>query len=607
MRAEETAMLRELELDGRRTAGELSDGRSGLWGQVRQVESQLLQNRLDDPPTSARMQRLGRHLGALVGELLPESARRLDALHRAARGPAPAGSDREESPAAPAAFETALAAALAAHESIDSTLRAMLAELDEWRRESDRSRVLNDLLAAQRRLRDRTEQLGAQSLSQSLEELSPQQRADLAVTAREQRQLARPVEALLESGSTPGSPDDDAPPATIGSPLGDQIRQAADQILANQIGRALASQSDIIRQLAEAVSNAGSALASPEEALRALEQRRDLVQRLTSRQAKLVSAAEELKSSTAGDSDQGQRDVIRRGQGELSAELSGLADDLRRDLLPEAARNAGRAAAFSREAAAGIDGASPPSALTAQRRVLDELSELDARLLEAQQEAARLKLAALLAALPTLLEPLHERQQELARETGEIESERQVAGRLSRTHLRRIRDAAEAQRQVAAATAAHIADADGLPLVASVLEDALVQMQAAADQLDRRVTDGRTSDPQHAAAAALEMLLGSLAAAQASVEDPHSPPTPPEAGEGGQAAGAAWVEIHLLRSLQADLLARTQSARERAQSGQPAESPGELERLAAEQEALARKGARWLQELQKPLSRGKVE
>ena len=242
--------IRELELQLRRLLANLTDARTGLSAQMQRVRDELIWNQLTEPVIAARCDRLTQHLTGLVDAQAPALGQKLAALQQAIGRPA--ATDPPPPDAAPlvdaAAFTTALTAAADAHAVIGTTLAAMLAELADWRRHSDASRTLAELLAGQQRLHEETRELAARTAARAAADLAPQEQADLARATQRQRTLADRTATLPAEAAEP-SPGDASEQASTDLPadvatgtLAGRMSQAADFLAAHQLGQALDEQ-----------------------------------------------------------------------------------------------------------------------------------------------------------------------------------------------------------------------------------------------------------------------------------------------------------------------------------------------------------------------------
>jgi hypothetical protein len=225
-------------------------------------------------------------------------------------------------------------------------------------------------------------------------------------------------------------------------------------------------------------------------------------------------------------------------------------------------------------------------AAATQEETLDDLLQAQRELAEAARAAEQRKAIEQLAALAAQLRTLQQEQHRILDETKTLEGEQQAAGRRSRAALKQLISLAERQQAARKATTDLAAELEELELIRRVLDRAGGEMQISADGLAARDTGmGVTSAQQ----AALDRLASLLAVAEASPAQPPSDSPMAEPTETTDLAdqAARGMQLRLLRTLQADLLARTEAVRQQLQGGASGELDEAVARLAEEQAELA--------------------
>jgi len=265
-------------------------------------------------------------------------------------------------------------------------------------------------------------------------------------------------------------------------------------------------------------------------------------------------------------------------------------------LRQESARTAQRAAQRMQQAARQLD-EDPDAALTEQQQAIEDLEQLRNEIAEERNEAAERLAFELLEKIGDELKSMIAREQTVIDETARLQQLREERGSLTRAQLRSLRDLAEAQAGLHKETEALVARLEPAPVFAVALRGAGRQMKFAAERLDERDTGAETQKRETAARQRLVDLIAALEARPKPPEENAPPPEPP-AGEppmpppmpngppGDRIPPLA--ELRMLRTLQADLLRRTEELDARAAAGEltPADQR-ELEELAVEQEELA--------------------
>ena len=291
--------------------------------------------------------------------------------------------------------------------------------------------------------------------------------------------------------------------------------------------------------------------------------------------------------------------MLQKQQSDQSTELDDLARALRRKLLNRPADTASRAAARARDAAEALAARRHEQVDAAQAETLDDLAQLDQELTTAAEQVEERRRLQLLLSLADALPTLRDAQTQLASETEALEARRQQSGRLSRGELKRLQTATAEQARLQQDVRQLAERAVPLGFIRSLLSDAANDMQSAGERLQAKSTDAATLDLQRSAAQRLETLSTTLdqsAAAPPSDSPPSSTPPPPP-GSGS----INWIELTLLRTLQADLLRRAEALPAPALEQEPtAEETAAREHLAAEQAALASQAAELLQRMQTP-------
>ena len=138
----------------------------------------------------------------------------------------------------------------------------MLGQLARWDSYRRFHREIGQLIRSQEALNQRTMELGRRTLAKELRDLLPQERADLKVAAREQTELARLFDRLLQGmGETADQlrQTDPSAAATIADAfaqatklaLGATMRAAGDGVEQNRIGQAVAQQKQVVENLQE--------------------------------------------------------------------------------------------------------------------------------------------------------------------------------------------------------------------------------------------------------------------------------------------------------------------------------------------------------------------
>ncbi len=235
--AGDTNRLRASDVQQQQVARMLGEQAGGAAQLVDELISDIESNKAVDSEVSVRMNRLASTLANVNRELMPSLQSDLLRATKLAHG----------------VDESLLGAIGATQEAITAELQLMIDQLSQWDDFRRFARGVNELLKQQQALADRVRQLP--TLGRSTDELTDQQRADLARAAGEQSDLAKRVDRLKfemrRLGETVGESDPAAAEAlstaieqSQSSGLSETMRSASNEISKNQLGNASRSQSD---------------------------------------------------------------------------------------------------------------------------------------------------------------------------------------------------------------------------------------------------------------------------------------------------------------------------------------------------------------------------
>jgi hypothetical protein len=587
---EDADLLKRVAHDQSRIGVDLNDERRGVSPRALALLEELAWNRLDDPATAERLERLQRDLRRLATEVLPVSEQALD---RARRFTEPGGSNVPE-----ADVEAALAAAEAAQTEAAATLDALLALFADWQRQYDLRRQMDEIAAGQRQLQTDTAAVGRRTLTRRLSELTPQEQADLARLSERQSQLARPVqrladelERLLAAADAERSaltPDDlrEALDVVRQGAIAETMQQAGRAIALNQFGETLQAQQRVQQSLEELEQVLrGLGAADPETLLKQVRQAEAETELLRRRQEESLQKSRELADAGRA-ADEGELQRLQGQQQELAAQTEASARRLRRQQFLRPATSAARAADAMRSAADALQEDVAPEALAAQQDAIDDLLQAQRSLAELRRQLEVGRAAARMAELATLLETLGGRQQHLREETGRLDAQQRERGSLSRSQLKTLRDLGDGQSQLARDVGDLAGTLVDVQVFQAVLSAARSDMELAAGRLAERLVDAATQSAQEDAIRRLADLRAVLVDSQAASGRP--------AGETEAAADASidavsdvtlLAQLRLLVRMQAAIARRVDGlAAQLSPGGEPAEEQrAELARLAAEQ------------------------
>lgn len=576
LRPEDRDLLNRLQWDQRRLTAQIGDDARGLGQRARQLRSEFVSNEVSDPEAEPQLEQLAQELVDLARSLLPDIDQELT---QAIKGlDADASRSNSADPADATAPESSplnlLQKAETGQRRVIATLDERQAELSRWQSDRHLGDGLQEVANEQQMLNRDAGEVGSQTLSRALSELTPQQRADLNTLADRQRRLAHRAEQLEREFDTLSEQLEDRDPLRAA-----EARDVADQLRESQLAMRLRQASEDVAF--NRLGNAGPIQQAAEAALRSLVEqwttsRPDDVEQMLKR----VDAAEQMAKSLHDDIEEMRKksaatelanasDEARRQLREDALELRKRAERLERELQrlrlqrgQAAARQATESLRAGAEALAGDPGDAAAQEFAAAEQDIEKLqSELERerhRLNDqlAQEEA--------LQRLETL-KSLKLRQEAVVGEILRLENERQTSGRLTRGQIRSLQDLAAAERDLQH-MAAKIGDELQQAVVAkSALASVARSLELAADRLGERQTDVPTQLLAGDAARRLSRIVEAWSRqAEQNEQAAGEAAEPPADGDQPEAAGPPpgedvplKLQLTLLRELQADCLERT--------------------------------------------------
>ena len=458
----------------------------------------------------------------------------------------------------------------------------------------------------QDKLASQTDQLRDTTLGQSLDTLTPTQRADLTRLAQRQSELARRFDNLvtrMEQIRDQVSPSDPLVEAAIEDALElvsrvrlpGQMRESGRNIEQNRMGDATQRQTEIddgLRQLLAILDphQQREGQRQLQQLQRAAAELENQIRGQTRWQDKLTKA----QTQTDGQPRQRQLQKLERERQQTADELERLARQLQRLQAPHAADSVTKAAETARQAAPA-DQASRAAQQSQQmenelRQARQQLAE---RIRQAEADLARQQLAQ----LRQLLQGLADRQQAVIDETVRLEDLRENRGQRSRAQRISLHQLSAEQRLLAV-------EADNLSprlepweVFHLALASAKQQMIHAADRLDQNDTSTKTQQIEEASRLRLQQMITAL------LPDPPPDDSDSSSDSGGAGQGdqqpqppppsprdlQMLAQLKLLRQMQTEVQRRTLQLDQWRQTpgGLTAEREQELTHLAREQGDLA--------------------
>lgn len=607
LRADDVDQLESAELDQRRLSSQLADPVEGLLPRAERLLRTLNENGLGDATARAGLETIVDELALLREHDLPDAesgltnGRKLAAT--AAEGtPKDAAGDVHDE----------LSTAAAAQSRILGALTELTGRLSRSRGRRALELDLDEIVARQRELRDRTAGLVEGTFNRRFRDLSEQERAELEKIAASQRSRADDVERLQRQlRGTADSLDETNPDAA------DLVRDAAN-LLGEQA--TAARMTDVVERLrpndpSETV-RAGDALNEQERVLESLGDIRTTLEDRTVNDAEtlvkeLRRAEEELRAladeqaeilrktreaENLGDAERERElETLEKRQNDLRRRASRLSRRARRLRANSASRATDRAGDRMEDVARLLKQRQPDRTHELQQETLDELEEaLDDVASERRRAEERLA-REMLETFAGELKSMIERQRGLLAESERLRTAvAERGGRPSRTMARTLVNLGDVQSGLANETDDLAEQLAAAEVFVVALRGAAERMRAAAKRLADKQADDPVVDAQRAALARLEALVAALSEENAGGDPAAQPPDGGGGAEQPTAGGddelvSILAQLRLLKSLQEGLLARTERLDEmRGQGGLPdADLDAELESISSEQERIA--------------------
>jgi hypothetical protein len=595
--------LRGVELNERQVIRTLSSRTDGLPMQILALREELDNNRLSSPDVQRRMEAMLGELERLDRQQFPVIARELTAAIKSSQirlQEQPAGRQPKGRVPPDPGVRNALAAAGKHQDQVIATLETLIGELGRWDSYRRFHREIAQLQRDQEELGKGTTDLGRRTLAKDLQDLLPQESADLKINARQQADLAGQwdhVQQEMQSSLAPLQESDAAAAKTVAAALhraqdlaiSGQMRSAGDDIQQNQMGRAIAEQKQVVGDLQQVLDVLADRRESePEGLVRKF-------RTLQSEAGKIADAEQELqKRMAAAAGNRGELDRLAAEQDQLRQQTEQLLRDLQRLAAEQPSRAVQRAVKAMQDAAKlAREGAAQRASESAQE-AHDALKEGTGHLAdERSRREAELAMEQMVQ-LEESLRSLRDRQQKALDETQRIEEKVRLNGSLTRSEAASLLDLARNERLLESEAAGMAQKAAGAEVLHLALTSAVEKMQQAAALLNSRQSGGETQEAEHAALKWLDQVLEALK------KDPQAPAPSPPGGlgdkgnkpPGAQNPGQAlrnFVQIKLLKLMQLDVNDQSRKAEQQALQGGAAGGEGRkrLAELAAQQGRLA--------------------
>ena len=583
--------LHSVELNQRRIGQRVSDPREGLQTQAAELLRNLENNRLDRPETARHLKRLQEVLDELARGNLPSIERQLlDSLKIA----------RLEFSEQQLAGDSNTAKPLKEAGRLQKETIASLEKLlEEMRRWDDYRRISADVAGVhreQQQIQEAAERQRLQGVGRSLEELSPQQRADLERLAQKQAGLARRVDKLQGRMESMGEELQERDPlaaetlaealdAVRRSALSGAMRESARDIQGNRVGRAVQKQAEIDQQIEDWLDTLANRREHQlDRRLKKLNEAEEAIKQLEKKQKALkddIAAAQNI-----ADPQERKRELerLRKQQQQLAEEAQKLGRRLERLQAQKAADS------LQQIGDQGDDGQNrdPQEQAKLTQELLDQAQQ---DLQEDKQQTAKDLHQEQLVRLEQEMIGLARRQEAVGKQTGEMDAlfqQQQQQWRRGQTAT--LDNLAAEQLELSEITSELAEKMASAPVFELGLRSAARSMSRSLKGLQRRKTDEDIRAAQKDALKRLQRMAEAIR---------HRPPPPSDSQPSEQQGDAAGdqpgdnlprlAELMLLKKMQEEIHRRTvELEKQRRDQGEWSESQQqEVQDLAQEQGRLA--------------------
>lgn len=648
LRAQDFDLLQRVEIDQREISARLTAADEGVESRANALLEELQNNRIDDPESEGRLQRIAAEIAGLRAESLPAIEQELTQARKEAQREdrpstgdepirpdkaapkAPAENQSEERPQAgndqdaplshnpdavenrtegqtPPSTEAAdsLSRAGEHQEVVLNALTELRQLLAQWRSRRELTTELNELIAGQEKIAKETAEIGKETLTKALSELSPQQQSELAkLKDRQQREaerveqfrqrLAKTADRLAQVEPAAGDSVSAAIEEFDRKAIAGRMRETAEDIQRNNVGQAAREQQRILDELNEVGRILRNEPSTDTEML--VEQMKEAeseLEQLRQREETLLKQLE--AASQIADSKERELELQRlvKEQRQLRREAEAMARRLERLQAEHAGESARRASARMEQAERALERNDAGDAARQQQEALSDLEQSQRELAQARRQAEERLAFEQLEKIADRLKGMIPRQQAVIEETRRLDSEYQKRTRWSRVLLRSLRDLAEVEAGLQQETERLSQELEAAEVFALALRGAAKEMQRAAALLSKRQTDAETIAAEQAALARFQDLVTAL---EPDKKDPPANQNPPQAGEEQPPAEGPpmdgipqLAQLKVLKSLQEHINQATAELDEiRRRTGRLSEAEQQrLQDLAREQSEIA--------------------
>ncbi len=597
LRSVDRDLLNRVERDQQQLAEQLADSEDSIGVRIQKTQDELSNNRLSAPKLQTQLQRLEQSIAQLKKKQLAEIAQNLTAVRKQAEL---SKSEKESSNDKPTAKNQKeidqqvkkLGDIERDQAQVVETLDRALNKMSQWIDQRELLQTLNDIADDQENLMEQTREIGRETLSKPLSQLTPQQQADLSRVGKRQEQLAEQIEQLKKLIN----PDDSSGASSSMSEqlqkqaFDSRMQQAAQDIAQNNVGEALQKQDELIddlKQFQETLQKQSTP--DSQEMMRKLEQ---LEQAAAAHQQNQAETLEKLQSLPSEETLRKQEELGPAFE-ELRKEAEQLEQELQRLQLQKMSETAERAKQNVQQGQQSLsqpDSSAEQSLKEAQQEIEQLRDELRQQRQQLQQQLAHESILKLADRLKTMVE----RHQNVMNETARLEAERKSRGRWSRGQLISLKQLVAEQKTLIDTVREMAKGAQSVEVIAVALRQIVAGMEQEQQQLSQRQTGSETSELQSVTQQRLNNLLDAIGSKPEPEANENQAPMPDEQPEMNDnpppgETFPAVAQLRVLRAMQQELLERTQKMHDQLPpveewTGEQAEL---VDRLAREQAGLA--------------------
>lgn len=620
LRPEDRDLLQRTEMQQRQVTSDLNLPGSGVASRAEELIQQHRMNQLPDEESIGKLQNLADELRGLGKEQLPRIE---DALTQTRKQTAPAEAKQNQADNKSPPLES-LKQAEESQTIVQGKLRELVQDLTEWRDQRYAARQVEEIIALQEQTAKETDELSKRTLGKGMQELTPQDEADLSRMAERQRQHAERFEQLQQLlsetlGKRETGDQQEQPPADGASELKDFLDQAeklgtlplmrgaSRDIGSNNLGEAGKTQQESLQQLQQLADILRD---RPEEntdkLVEQLRESRERLEEIRKGQAELKERTKGIESLTDQAEKEKQFSQATKEQQELQESAERLGRKLKRLQAEESGELLGDAAENMQQAERSLDNEVAPNAIEQQEQAEESLETAQRKLEQSQRQMEQRQVREKVATVRDVWKGILAIQQEVIDQTEKLNQAHEEKEQWNRVQLKALSELATKQNQLVDAsgkTAEIVAPARILSLS---LKRAIQSMEGARDLLADRQTGQNTHEAQVSARDRLKEILEAFERENQDNQQNNGEQQGGSEGEQPQEQGEQPIvpplaELKILRGLQQELNQRTDRLSQELAKGpeKPEALHQELDELSQEQEELMQLLEVTLDQLQK--------